>query len=241
MKLDFSGKTILVLGGSGGIGLAAAHAFRDAGGEVTVTGTRAAPAEYEATEMIGLGYRRLNAEEGIEPLETLAAEFRQLDILVNAIGAVEYGRREFERETFRRILEINLGHAFDAAMAFHPALKAARGALVNIGSVGSFKAVMGQPAYSASKGGLLTLTRSLAQAWGPEGIRVNLVAPGFVKTKMTEATWANPKRYEASIAAIPLRRWAEPEEVAGAILFLASPAAGAITGEMLVVDAGMTL
>ena len=109
-----------------------------------------------------------------------------------------------------------------------------------IGSVASFRGVIGQPAYSASKGGLLTLTKTLAQAYGGEGIRVNLVAPGLVRSKMTAITWENPDRLAATERSVPLGRIGEPEDLAAAILFLASPLAGWISGTSLTVDGGMS-
>jgi 3-oxoacyl-[acyl-carrier protein] reductase len=126
-------------------------------------------------------------------------------------------------------------------MKFEKLLIASKGSVVNIGSVACFNAVRGNPAYSASKGGLLTLTKSLAQLWARHGVRVNGVAPGFVRTKLTEAQHANREMYEASLRAIPLGRWGEPEEIGGAVLFLASPLASYITGQMILVDGGVTL
>jgi len=126
------------------------------------------------------------------------------------------------------------------AVKFRAALAAARGSIVFIGSVASVRGVIGQPAYSASKGGLLTLTRSLAQAFGGEGVRVNLVAPGLVRSKMTAVTWENPDRLAATERQVPLGRIGEPDDIAGALLFLASSLAAYVSGASLVVDGALS-
>jgi 3-oxoacyl-[acyl-carrier protein] reductase len=126
------------------------------------------------------------------------------------------------------------------AVKFRPALAKAKGSIIFIGSVASFRGTIGQPAYSASKGGLLTLTKTLAQAFGSEGIRVNLIAPGLVRSKMTAITWQDPARLEGTERQVPLRRIGEPDDIAGAIIFLASRHAGYITGTSLTIDGGLS-
>jgi 3-oxoacyl-[acyl-carrier protein] reductase len=238
---DFAGKTALVVGGSTGIGNAAARLFREAGATVHVTGTRDGPEAYAGTDgdLGGLAYHRLDigdraAVAGFDP------GIERLDALVIAAGMVMYRRAEFEIENFERVLSANLTGFMQLSTHFLPALRAAGGSIVNVGSVASFKGVVGQPAYSASKGGLRTLTRSLAMAFAPDGVRVNLVAPGLIRTKMTEVTWADERRAAATVASIPLKRLGEPHDVAGAILFLCSPLAAYITGESLLIDGGLT-
>jgi 3-oxoacyl-[acyl-carrier protein] reductase len=239
LTLDFTGKQVLVTGGSSGIGNAAAQAFRRCGASVMVTGTRASAADYADSDMTGLAYRQLDASD-TATTEAFDPGLSQLDVLVNAIGMVEYGRKEFGTASFQKVLQTNLTSFMQLSMRCHPLLKASGGAIVNVGSVASFKATMGNPAYSASKGGVLTLTRSLAQAFAVDGIRVNMLAPGLIKTKMTEVTWANDKRLDGAKAIIPLRRMGTPDEMANVILFLASDLASFITGEMIVADGGMT-
>jgi 3-oxoacyl-[acyl-carrier protein] reductase len=241
IALDFSGKTALVVGGSTGIGNAAAQMFRAAGAAVHVTGTRASAADYAGTDgdLTGLTYHRLDigdraAVAAFDPV------LDRLDALVIAAGMVMYRRAEFEIENFERVLSANLTGFMQLATKFRPALATAKGAIVNVGSVASFRGVVGQPAYSASKGGLLTLTKSLAMAFAGDGIRVNLIAPGLIKTKMTEVTWADERRAAATVAGIPLKRLGEPRDVAGAILFLCSDLAGYITGESILIDGGAT-
>jgi 3-oxoacyl-[acyl-carrier protein] reductase len=240
-ELDFRGKTVLVAGGSTGIGNAAARAFRAAGADTHVTGTRASPQDYagEDGDLSGLHFHQLDMADGAA-IDALAAALPVLDVLVVAGAKVHYRRREFEPEMFADVIRTNLEGPMRLAVAFRPQLAKAAGSIVFVGSVASFRGVIAQPAYSASKGGLLTLTRSLAMAWGREGIRVNLVAPGLVRSKMTAVTFADPKRVEATERAVPLGRVGEPDDLAGPILFLASDAARYVTGTSLLVDGGMS-
>jgi 3-oxoacyl-[acyl-carrier protein] reductase len=241
IALDFTGKTALVVGGSTGIGNAAAQLFRKAGATVHVTGTRDSPAAYAGTDgdFTGLTYHRLDiGDRGA--VAAFDPGLERLDALVIAAGMVMYKRAEFEIENFERVLSANLTGFMQLSTKFLPALREAKGSIVNIGSVASFRGVVGQPAYSASKGGLLTLTKSLAMAFAGDGVRVNLIAPGLIRTKMTEITWADERRAASTIAAIPLRRLGEPRDVAGAVLFLCSELAGYITGESILVDGGVT-
>jgi len=239
--LDFAGKTALVVGGSTGIGNAAAQMFREAGATVHVAGTRADAAAYAGTDgdMTGLTYHRLDIGDR-DAVAAFDPGIEALDALVIAAGMVMYKRAEFEIENFEKVISANLTGFMQLSTKFLPQLRAAKGSIVNVGSVASFKGVVGQPAYSASKGGLRTLTKSLAMAFAGDGVRVNLVAPGLIKTKMTEITWANDARAAATEAAIPLKRLGEPRDVAGAILFLCSDLAGYITGESILIDGGAT-
>jgi 3-oxoacyl-[acyl-carrier protein] reductase len=238
ITLDFSGKTVLVIGGSSGIGLAAARMLAKAGARVVATGTRSSAADY-ADDLSGLDFRRLDtgdraAVAGFDP------GFDRLDVLVNAAGMVMYRRAEFEIANFEQVLGVNLTGLFQLCEKFRHRLAETKGCIVNVGSVASHRGIVAQPAYSASKGGLLTLTRSLALAYAKDGIRVNQVSPGLVRTKLTEVTWADDDRRAATERAIPLRRIGEPDDIAGVILFLASPLASYITGEAIIVDGGQT-
>lgn len=234
-----SGKTALVIGGSTGIGNAAARLLSEAGASVTVTGTRAGAADYagEDGSLDGLAYHQLDIGDRVA-VAAFDPGLPCLDVLVVAAAKVAYRRAEFDVDTFADVLATNLTGPMQLAQKFRPALAAASGSIVMVGSVASFRGVIGQPAYSASKGGLLTLTRTLAQAFAGEGIRVNLVAPGLIRTKMTKVTWQHDDRLASTERAVPLGRIGEPDDVAGAILFLCSPLAGYITGESLLVDGG---
>ena len=238
---EWTGKTVLVTGGSTGIGNAAARAFLAGGARVIVTGTRAGAADYAGTDgdLAGMAYHQLDQGD-LAAVAEFGPGVERLDALVIAGAKVAYKRAEFLPETFADVLATNLTGPMALAMKFRPALAAAGGSIIFIGSVASFRGTIGQPAYSASKGGLLTLTRTLAQALGGEGIRVNLIAPGLVRSKMTAITWENPDRLAATEAQVPLRRIGEPDDIAGPILFLASDAARYITGTSLVIDGGLS-
>jgi 3-oxoacyl-[acyl-carrier protein] reductase len=242
-ELDFSGKQILVVGGSSGIGNGIAQSFRGKGARVLVCGTRAGAADYSAadgSDLAGLAYAQLDVSDA-QAIEAFAPPFDRLDVVVLAQGAVIYRRGEFEMAGFRKVLEVNLISLMACAVKFHPMLKAAKGSLIIVSSTAAYHATKGNPAYNASKTGAVGLTRTLAQAWAEDGIRVNGIAPGLVDTKMTKVTTANPKRLEGAIERIPLKRLGTPADMAGAALFLASPLASYIDGHTLVVDGGLIL
>ncbi len=241
--LDFTGKRVLVIGGSSGIGNGIAHGFRQRGASVTVTGTRPDFGDYleaEDSDFTGLGYRQIDLTDR-DAAGRLAADVGAVDVLVLSQGTVRYGRQEFAREGWDAVVDINLNSVIDAANAFHPALAQAKGVIIIISSVAAFKSTIGTPAYAASKAGAASLTKTLGEAWARDGIRVNGIAPGLVPTKLTSVTTDNPERLEASLKSIPLRRMGTPEDMAGAALFLASPLSAYVTGQTLVVDGGLTL
>lgn len=237
---DFTGKTVLVTGGSTGIGNAAARMFRAAGARVIVTGTRVNAAEYAGSDgdLAGLEYHRLDQGDR-DAVAAFDPGVARLDALVIAGAKVAYRRQEFETDIFADVLATNLIGPMQLATKFR-AMLAGQGSITFIGSVASFRGTIGQPAYSASKGGLLTLTKTLAQAFARDGIRVNLVAPGLVRSKMTAVTWQDPDRLAATERQVPLARIGEPDDIAGAIVFLSSPLASYITGTSLVIDGGLS-
>ncbi|WP_342735064.1 SDR family oxidoreductase [Bradyrhizobium sp. B117] len=242
-ELDFSGKQVLVVGGSSGIGNGIAQAFRARGASVAVCGTRAHATEYSAAEgsdLTGLAYAQLDVSNA-GAIEAFTPSFDRLDILVLAQGAVIYRRGEFEMSGFRRVVEVNLMSLMACATRFHSMLRDAKGALIMVSSTAAYHSTMGNPAYNASKTGAVGLTRTLGEAWAEDGIRVNGIAPGLVDTKMTKVTTDNPKRLEGALLRIPLRRLGTPADMAGAALFLASPLSSYIIGQTLVVDGGLIL
>ena len=240
--LDFTARTVLVVGGSSGIGNGISQAFRRRGAQVSVWGTRASRADYRAAEgsdLEGLTYHQVDVSD-FDALAAAPAPDR-LDVLVLCQGTVAYGRREFQTQTFRHIIDVNLVSLMACAERFRNALEASRGSLVTISSVGGFRATRGNPAYAASKAGAIHLTRTLAQAWAPKGIRVNGVAPGLVDTKITKVTIDSPERLSERLEGIPLGRLGTAADMAGACLFLASPLAAYIVGQTIVVDGGRML
>ena len=240
---DFTGKKILVAGGSSGIGNGIAHGFRERGGDVHVWGTRASAAEYDAAEgsdLTGLGYTCVNVADP-DAIAAAKLPFDRLDVLVMCQGTVVYRRGEFEREGWDHVMAVNLDSLMHIARLAKPQLLASQGSVIIVSSISGLKANIGNPAYAASKAGAISLTKTLGQAWGPEGIRVNGLAPGLVDTKLTKVTTQNEQRLAGALAHIPQRRIGLPADMAGAAIFLASPLASYVTGHTLIVDGGLSL
>ncbi|MBP8309017.1 MAG: SDR family oxidoreductase [Burkholderiaceae bacterium] len=242
-ELDFSGKTVLVVGGSSGIGNGIAQAFRTRGAAVHVCGTRASAADYAGTtgsDLEGLAYTQLDAGD-IGAIERWSPGFERLDVLVLSQGMVLYGRREYTNEGFAQVIDVNLNSLMAFSMKFHPMLKQTHGSLIIISSTAAFQSTRGNPAYNASKAGAVGLVRTLGDAWARDGIRVNGIAPGFVATKMTEVTTANPERLAGALKSIPMGRLGTPQDMAGVALFLASPLSAYVVGQSIPVDGGLIL
>jgi 3-oxoacyl-[acyl-carrier protein] reductase len=241
--LEFTGKTVLVVGGSSGIGNGIARAFRDAGASVHIWGTRASATDYgddDESSLEGLIYTQMDVKKTAD-IETYAPPFDRLDVLVQSQGLALYKRREFEIEDFRTVIDVNLISLMACASKFKDMLVAAQGSIVIVSSSAGFVAAKGNPAYSASKSGAVGLTRTLAQAWGPEGVRVNGIAPGLVATRMTAVTTNDPRRRQAMLDRIPLGRLGSVDDMANVALFLASPLSSYILGQTFMVDGGMFL
>lgn len=235
--LDFSGKKVLVCGASDGIGYGVAKAFLEAGAEVSITGTRR-EGDHD-NDFSGMQFHSLDIQDEAA-ISALAAKFDSLDVLVNCIGSVLWKKAEFEREGFEKILTINLTGAMQLCTEFFPLLEASKGNIVNLDSVVSIRPAPANPAYSASKAGLVQLTKTLAMKWGRNGIRVNSLAPGMVPTKLTVNQSSEEQQAEFA-KANPCGRFGTPQDIAGGVLFLSSPLAAYVTGHQLVVDGGMTL
>lgn len=241
--LDFTNKTVLVVGGTSGIGNGVAHAFQNRGAAVHVWGTRARAEDYDAadgSDLSGLTYTQVDVGDP-EAIETAEIGFDTLDVLILSQGIVVYKRGEFERPGWDKVMAVNLDSLMHCARRFRDMLSAARGSLIIVSSISGLKANVGNPSYAASKAGAISLTKTLGQAWAPEGIRVNGIAPGLVDTKLTKVTTENPKRREGALRAIPMGRMGEPEDMGGAALFLASPLAAYVCGQTLIVDGGLSL
>jgi len=228
-------RTALVIGGTSGIGAAIAARFAGEGAVVTAAGLRASQA---ATRESGVDVVELDVRNG-DALERLIARVSSqgLDVLVNAAGVLRRSD-EFDPQVFREVVEINLTAAMRACVAAHPGLVRSRGCVVNVASVLTFRGGPLVPAYTASKGGLSALTRALAVAWGPDGVRVNAVAPGWIRTDLTTALQCDDERSADIVSRTPLGRWGRTEDVTGAALFLAGADAAFVTGVTLPVDGG---
>ena len=241
--LDFADRTVLVVGGSSGIGNGIARTFRQLGAMVYVWGTRQHASDYAdepGSHLDGLNYKQLNVTDDAA-VANFQPPFPALDVLVLSQGAVRYRRAEFEIQGFRAVVGVNLISVMSCAMKFQPMLAASKGSLIIVSSTAAFESTRGNPAYNASKTGAYGLTRTLGQAWAPLGIRVNGVAPGMVETKLTRVTTEDAARRKAFLERIPMGRFGTPEDMGNVAAFLASPLASYIVGQTVIVDGGTLL
>ena len=240
---DFTGKTVLVVGGSSGIGNGIAHGFKARGADVHVWGTRASASDYSAedgSDLSGLTYTQVDVGDP-DQIEAAKATFDKLDVLVQSQGIVAYKRAEFERPGWDKVMSVNIDSLMHISRKFHDMLMKTKGSIIIVSSISGLSANIGNPAYAASKAAAISLTKTLGQAWARDGIRVNGLAPGLVDTKLTKVTTENPKRMEGALRAIPVGRAGEPSDMAGAAIFLASPLAAYVCGHTLIVDGGLSL
>ena len=234
---DFTGIRVLVIGASrAGIGAAIARAFQTAGASVAITGAEPEPA---AEDRARFAYAQLDVTDRAA-VSALATQTPTLDILVNCAAITSRGE-EMEPDFFQHVVNVNLHGTFRTAHAFHGHLKAAKGSLINIASMYATFGSPKNPAYGASKAAVTQLTKSLAIAWAPDGIRVNAVAPGFIVTQQSARSRTDPAHVAAVAARTPMGRWGQPEDIAGPVLFLASPASGFMTGTCLAIDGGYSI
>jgi NAD(P)-dependent dehydrogenase (short-subunit alcohol dehydrogenase family) len=232
--LDFEGRRVLVSGGTSGIGRAIAQAFSLAGADVLAVGLASegslpAPVQTEILDITDTS-----------AVDKLVGSLSVLDVVVNAAGIIRRDQ-EFDLDIFTQVLDVNLISAMRLCMAAHPKLRVSGGSIINIASMLSFFGGGRVPAYSASKGGIVQLTRSLAVAWAPDHIRVNAIAPGWISTPLTQGLQDDAKRSAELVSRTPLGRWGRAEEIAGPVLFLASGLASFITGAVIPVDGGYSV
>lgn len=233
----FAYKQVLVTGGTSSIGLGTAVAFRDLGATVTATVRTEEEAEEARNDRghEGIRFTALDVHDS-RGIKATIARFRQLDVVVNAVGVT---RRDSDQdpEVFADVVTINLIGIMRICAAAKPKLISTKGAIVNIASMLTYNASSRISGFSAAKGCIGQLTKSLAAAWAGEGIRVNAVAPGWIGGQMDSAP-EHAARPQTDTAQTPMGRWGTTEEVAGGVIFLASPAARFITGTVLAIDGG---
>jgi 3-oxoacyl-[acyl-carrier protein] reductase len=238
---DFSsleGRTALVTGGSRGIGRAIAAELADAGAEVVI-GYRSGGEEAEGVAN-DIGCRAVQADvSNSEEARRLVEEAGEVDVLVNNAGVTRDGLlARMSDEDWRTVLDTNLGGTFNTCRAvIRGMMKRRSGAIVNVSSIVGVRGNPGQTNYSASKAGIIGFTKALARELGSRGVRANVVAPGYISTRLTNEL--PDELQQAMLANTPLGRFGDPEDVAGAVRFLCSDSAAFITGEVLLVDGGL--
>jgi 2-deoxy-D-gluconate 3-dehydrogenase len=242
---DLSGKTAVVTGGGRGLGLGISNALLDAGANVIVFGRNGIPSELTA-RAAALGRTvhfvalDLADSEAIAVTAQRVLDEHQVDILVNNAGAQDrYPAVDFPLEAWDHVLDVNLRAVFQLCQLFgRPMLERGEGKIVNLASLLSFQGGATVPAYAASKGAVAQLTKALCNEWSSRGVNVNALAPGYMATDMNAALVADPVRMEQLSVRIPAGRWGQPEDVGNVVVFLASPAATYVHGQILAVDGG---
>jgi len=234
--LDPTSKRAVVTGGGTGLGLASGLALRAQGFEIIALGLDTEP-ELEGS---GIEFRPLDVTDTDAVLK-FAADCPDIDVLVNAAGTILHEGREHTHEGFRKVIDVNLIGTEMFCQSLRSKLAERRGNIVNFASMWSFFGSGLNPGYASSKGAIVALTRSLAVAFAPEGIRVNAVAPGWIETRLAVAALTDPIRGGAIKQRIPLGSFGKPVEVGKAVRFLSSDEASYITGVVLPVDGGYSV
>ena len=250
-KFSLNGKVVVVTGASKGIGKAIAMAFGQAGGKVVISSRKQDALDKVANEMSleGIEAFPLAAQVGdLNSMKNLVnrtqAKFGRIDVLVNnaATNPVFGPLIDADEASFDKIIEVNLKGAFELAKLVHPIMASnGGGSIINISSIGGLSPEAMLGIYSVSKAALISLTKVMAKEWGADGIRANVICPGLIKTKFSEALWSNEKILQSVMRNQPLDMLAEPEDISGLALLLASDAGRFCTGSVYTADGGYTI
>ena len=242
ISFDFGGAQVLVTGGSNGIGLGIARAFRAGNAKVSITGRKAKASDYDG-DLSGLDYHQAEMTSHAD-LDRLSTSFDRMDILVNNAGASLMAEDEWKPEIFEKALSLHLFASFRLAVAFKERVSKSAieggGSILNMASMSAYRAVTVVPGYGAAKAAIVQMTMNMGAAWGLDNIRVNAVAPGLIRSQMTQGIVGTPYE-EPEIERTPMKRWGTPDDIAPVYLFLASPAAKFITGQTICVDGGQSV
>jgi NAD(P)-dependent dehydrogenase (short-subunit alcohol dehydrogenase family) len=232
-SFSVSGKHVLITGGTGGIGSALVRAFAAHGAHVIAADLKKPEPGFlpDGTDSVALDVRV------DEEVAALASRTERLDVVIHCAGKLSRWE-EYKPDVFKDVLDVHLVGNLRLANAFRPHLKESRGCLINIASMYSYFGSPQIPGYGAAKAGVVSLTRSLALAFAADGIRVNAIAPGWIKTEISRGGRENPEFNAKVVARLPGGEWADPEDLAGTAIFLASPAAALINAATIPVDGG---
>ncbi|SJM71096.1 SDR family oxidoreductase [Gulosibacter sp. 10] len=245
-RFSLEGKTALVTGGSRGLGFGMARGLADAGARVVLVARTEAAVEAAAREIDGLGIAfDVSRTDAVAELVDLAEEAAgaPIDLVVHGAGVQHREEAEyFSASEWERVVRVNLTAPFALSQEIgRRQLEAGRGGShLFVGSLTSLISMPNIAAYTASKSGIYGITRQLSTEWSGRGIRANAIAPGYYRTELTEAVFSDPKRYEEMLARIPMGRFGDPDELAGAAVFLLSDASKYLTGQLIAVDGGWT-
>jgi 2-deoxy-D-gluconate 3-dehydrogenase len=248
---DLTGKTAFVTGASRGIGRAMAAALADAGADVAVVARTAAGLADVADDVTAAGRRAVVIPADVTDEASVAAavgtaidELGHVDIVINNAGGSNFmvGFRDLRISGWEKLIRLNLTSAVYVCHAFADHLLGrGSGSVINVASVAGVASAPLLTPYGAAKAGLISLTKSLAVEWAASGVRVNALCPGWTATELNRNLWEDPQAGPATVATVPMRRWARAEEMAGPAVFLASDAASYLTGQTIVVDGGQTV
>jgi NAD(P)-dependent dehydrogenase (short-subunit alcohol dehydrogenase family) len=236
-----AGRTIIVIGGTGGIGAGVAECFRDAGASVYATAaTEAECADARSTDTAGsIDYTVLDVRNSAD-VKAFMSTFDSIDVVLNCAGIIKRGQ-ELDPEVFSTVLDINLNGTMRVCAAAVDALQKTGGTIINIASMMSFFGSGPAPGYASSKGGVAQLTKSLAISFASKGVRVNAIAPGWIATPLTKELQDDDAKTAPILSRTPMNRWGTPDDLRGIVLFLASPHAAFITGAIIPVDGGYSI